>query len=123
RHQCASVAREPERNGNLAFGTGLGRKRLVHYRIEAGCRDPLRYRVGCEAEAPVRELLAQEFLLVRRKVDDQQASARTQHARRLTDRARAVVKEVQNLMKDDDIEGIVGERQVVDVALPDAAIS
>ncbi len=71
----------------------------------------------------MRELLAQEFLLVRCEVDDQQTPARTQHARRLTDRTRPVVEEVQYLMQDDDIEGTVGERQVVDVALPDAAIS
>src|SRR5262249_5405194 len=68
-------------------------------------------------------LLAQEFLLVRREVDNQQASTRTQHARRLTDRASTVVEEVQHLMQDDDIEGTVGERQIVDVTLPDTAVS
>ena len=53
-------------------------------------------------------LLAQEFQLVRREVDDQQPAARAQHARRLADGARAVVEEVQHLMHDDDVEGIVG---------------
>ena len=71
----------------------------------------------------MRKLLAQKFLLVRREVDNHQAPARTQHARRLTDRPRAVVEEVQHLMQDDDIEGIIGERQIVNVALPDAAVS
>ncbi len=70
----------------------------------------------------MRELLAQEFLLMRREVDHQQPPARAQHARRLADRARAVVEEVQHLVQDDDVEGIVGQRQVVDVALAHAAI-
>ena len=59
----------------------------------------------------MRVLLAQEFQLVRREVDDQQPAARAQHARRLADRARAVVEEVQHLMDDDDVEGVVGERR------------
>ena len=70
----------------------------------------------------MRELLAQEFLLMRREVDHQQPPARPQHARRLADGAAAVVEEVQHLMQDDDVEGIVGERQVVDVALAHAAM-
>src|SRR5262245_42825435 len=59
---------------------------------------------------------------MRREVDDQQPSTRTQHARRLTDRARTVVEEVQHLMQDDNIERTVGKWQVVDITLPDAAI-
>src|SRR5262245_33669199 len=38
------------------------------------------------------------------------------------DRARTVVKEVQNLVQDDDVKGIIGKRQIVNVALTDAAI-
>ena len=45
-----------------------------------------------------------------------------QHARRLGDGARAVVEEVQHLMDDDDVEGILRQREVVDVALPHAAM-
>ncbi len=63
------------------------------------------------------ELLAQEFLLMRREVDHQQPSARAEHARRFPDGAAAVVKEVQHLMQDDDVESIVRQRQVVEVAL------
>ena len=68
------------------------------------------------------ELLAQEFLLVRREIHHQQPPARAQHPRRLFDRARAVVEEVQHLMQNNDVEGIVAERQVVNVALPHAAM-
>ena len=50
------------------------------------------------------ELLAQEFLLMRREVDHQQPPARAQHARRLPDGAAAVVEEVQHLVQDDDVE-------------------
>ena len=56
----------------------------------------------------MRVLLAQEFLFVRREIDHQQPAARAQHARRFADRARAVVEEVQHLMQDDDVEGVVG---------------
>lgn len=70
----------------------------------------------------MRELLAQEFLFVRREIDDQQPTAGTQYARRFLDGAAAVVEEVQHLMQDDDVEGIVGERQVVEIALAHAAV-
>ena len=52
----------------------------------------------------MRKLLAQKFLFVWRKVDHQQASAGSQHARRHADRAPAIVEEVQHLMQDDDVE-------------------
>ena len=67
-------------------------------------------------------LLAQEFEIVRREIDDQQPAARPQHARRLADGARAVVEEVQHLVDDDDVEGIPRQRQIVDVALAHAAM-
>ena len=70
----------------------------------------------------MRKLFTQEFLLVWCKVDHQQASARTQHARRLMDRACAVVEEMQHLVQNDGVERIVGEWQIVDVALPHAAV-
>jgi hypothetical protein len=69
------------------------------------------------------KLLAQEFLLVQREIDDQQPSARPQHARRFLDRARAVVEKVQNLMQDDDVERVVAKRQIVEIALPHAAVT
>ena len=70
----------------------------------------------------MRILLTQEFLFVRREVDHQQATTRAQHARCFMDRARAVIEEVQHLMQNDDVEGTIRERQIVDVALPHAAI-
>jgi len=70
----------------------------------------------------VSELLAQEFLLVRCEINHQEPAARTQYARRFADCTGAVIKEVQNLMKDDDVEGIIRQRQIVNVALPYAAI-
>ena len=68
-------------------------------------------------------LVAQEFEIVRREVDHQQPPAGPQHARRLVDRARAVVEEVQHLVDDDDVERILRQREIVDVALPDAAMA
>ena len=67
-------------------------------------------------------LLAQEFEIMRREVDDQKPAARAQHARRLADGARAVVEEVQHLMDDDDVEGIARQSQIVDVAVAHAAM-
>ena len=73
---------------------------------------------GREAQPLVRELLAQELELVRREVDDQQAPARRQHARRLAHGALRIAQEVQHLVHDDGVRRLVGERQIVDVALP-----
>ena len=56
----------------------------------------------------MRVLLAQELELVRGEIDHQQPARRPQHARRLVDRARAVVEEVQHLVDDDDVEGSFG---------------
>ncbi len=67
-------------------------------------------------------LLAQEFEIVRREIDDQKPAARAQHARRLAHGARAVVEEVQHLMDDDDVEGIARQSEIVDVALAHAAM-
>ncbi len=70
----------------------------------------------------MRMLLAQEFEIVRREVDDQQAAARPQYPRRLADGARAVVEEVQYLMDDDGVEAVARQREVVDVAVAHAAM-
>ena len=43
-------------------------------------------------------LVAQELEVMRREIDHQQTPARPQHARRLGDRARAVVQKVQHLV-------------------------
>ena len=56
--------------------------------VEAGGFEPLRHRLGGKAEPAMGVLVAQEFEIVRREIDDQQAAAGPQHARRLADRAR-----------------------------------
>ena len=78
---------------------------------------------GGKSQAAMGVLLAQELQIVRREIDHQQAAGRRQHARRLADRARAVVEEVQHLMDDDDVEGIRRHREIVDVALAHAAMA
>ena len=55
---------------------------------------------------------------MRREVDDQQAAARRQHARRLAHGALRIAQEVQHLVHHHGVRGLVGERQIVDVALP-----
>ena len=54
----------------------------------------------------MRVLVAQEFEIVRREIDDEQPAAGPQHARRLAESARAVVEEVQHLMNDHGVERI-----------------
>ena len=68
-------------------------------------------------------LLAQEFQIVRREIDDQEPAAGPQHARGFGNRPRAVVEEVQDLMNDDDVERIARQRQIVNVAVADTAMS
>ena len=67
-------------------------------------------------------LLAQELEVVRGEIDDQQRAAGPQHAGGLADGARAVVEIVQHLMHEHDVEGIPRQPQIVDVALPHAAM-
>ena len=93
--------------------------------IEAGrgsshCRDGL----SGEAEPPVRMLLAQEFEIVRREIDHDQHAAGADRARAASRIADLIVPEKgQRLMDDDDIERAGRHRQIVDVALPYAAMA
>ena len=80
-------------------------------RLEAGLLQPLRHRVGRKAELAMRVLVAQEFGVVRREVDHQQAALRPQQPRRLADRAAPVVEEMQHLVHDDDVEESRGTRR------------
>ena len=120
RQHDARIAREPERNRDLAFRPG--RKGFLPQHVEAGGFEPLRHRLGREAEPAMGMLLAQEFEIVRREVDDQKPSAGPQYARGLADGARAVVEEVQHLVDDDDVEGIARQSEIVDVAVAHAAM-
>ena len=76
-----------------------------------------------KAEPAMRELLAQKFLAVRGEIDDQQPPARPQRARRLAQRARGIVEEVQHLMDDDEIVGVALDRRRIDVALPQQRVA
>ena len=100
------IAGEPERHRDLALRACSGARFRCSISVEAGGFHPLRHRLGGEAEPAMGMLLAQEFELVRREIDHQQPAARAQHARRLADRAGAVVEEVQHLVDDDDVEGL-----------------
>ena len=51
------------------------------------------------------------------EIDDDQPAARAQRPRRLSQRARRIVEEVQHLMDDDEIVGVALDRRGVDVAL------
>ena len=54
---------------------------------------------------------------MRGEVDDQQAPAGSQHARRLAHGALRIAQEVQHLVHHHRIGAPVGERQIVEVAL------
>ena len=116
----ARIARKPERHRDLAVRPG--RQGLLAQHVETGGFEPLRHGFGGKAETAMGMLLAQEFEIVRREIDDQEPAAGPQHARRLGNRPRAVVEEVQDLMDDDDVERIARQRQIVNVAVADAAM-
>ena len=98
----ARVTPQPKRNRDFALRSRW--QRLLADEIQSGGFEPLRHGLGGEAKAAMRVNVAQEFEIVRCKINHQQASARTQHPRGFTDRATAVVEEVQNLMNNDDVE-------------------
>ena len=115
---------EPERHRDLAVGARLGREALVHRHVEAGGGDPSaspspaakpRRRWACSSRRNSRSCGAKSTTSSR--------PAGAQHARRFADRARAVVEEVQHLMDDDDVERVRRHREIVDVALPHAAMA
>ncbi len=86
--------------------------------LEPAIGQPLGDLLGREAQALVRKLLAQELELVGSEIDDEQASPRRQHARRLAHGALRVAQEVQHLVHHRGADRLVGKRQIVDVALP-----
>ncbi len=107
----------------LPSDAGSGARFRCSTTIEPGGLHPLRHGFGRKAEPAVGVLVAQEFEIVRREIDDQQPPAGPQHARRLVDRAPTVVEKVQHLVDDDGVERILRQREVVDVALPHAAMA
>ena len=76
-----------------------------------------------EAEAAMRVALAQMLFLVRREIDDDQASAGSQRPRGLAQRAGRIVEIMQNLMHDRQVGGVAFHRQRVDVALPQLRVA
>ena len=117
----ARIAREPERDRDLALAVRAAAS-AARTMSRPGGFEPLRHRFGGKAEPAMGVLVAQEFEIVRREIDDQQPPAGPQHARRLADGAGAVVEEVQHLMDDDDVEGIARQGEIVDVAMAHAAM-
>ena len=95
----------------------------MDHALKPGLLHPPRHHVGREAEPAMGVLVTQEFQFVRREVHDQQPALGPQHAGCLMDGAPAVVEKVQHLMDDDDIEGVVRDREVEDVALANAAVA
>ena len=73
--------------------------------------------VDREAEAAMRELLAQEFLVVGVEIDDMRAARPAAAPAPPRQRAGGIVEEVQHLMDDDEIVGVALDRRRVDVAL------
>ncbi len=102
--------------------SGPGAKFSWRRRSEAGSFQPQRHRFGSKAEPAMGVLVAQEFEIVRREIDDQQPAAWAEHPCRLADGARAVVEKVQHLMNNDGIERIARQREVINVGVTDAAI-
>ena len=79
--------------------------------------------VDREAEAPMRELVAQEFLVMGGEIDHQEPPARPQRPRGFGERARGIVEEVQHLVDDDEVIGVALDRRRVDVALAQGNIA
>ena len=122
RARCAGSRASQSETAILPSEAGSGARLCCSSTSRPAALHPLRHGLGREAEPAMGVLLAQEFEIVRREIDHQQPAARPQHARGLGDRARAVVEKVQHLMDDDDVERILRQREVVDVALAHAAM-
>ncbi len=72
---CASTMRgsRASQSETAILPSGPGGNVCCRSDVEAGGFQPLRHRLGGEAEPAMGVLLAQEFEIVRREVDDQQA--------------------------------------------------
>ena len=92
-------------------------------KIESGGLHPLRHSLASKTKPAMGVLRAQKLKLMRSKIDHQETAGGAQHARGLKDGARAVVEEMQHLVNDDRIEGIICQREIVDVALAHTAMA
>ena len=112
-------AGQPHRHRELAVAGVVRRRQLAasRARVEAAVRQPLRAPARRRSPA-ARARTARAGIPARAgEVDDQQAAARRQHARGLAHGALRIAQEVQHLVHDHGVGGLVGERQIVDVAL------
>jgi hypothetical protein len=71
-----------------------------------------------ETEASMRLLAPQEFMVVRREIDNEHPPTGLETQRRFPQRARRIIEEMQHLMQNDGIETLHLERQRIDIALP-----
>ena len=92
------------------------------HQIQMRCLHPLGNRLEGKSGAEMRVLLAQEFKLMRCKVDHKQSPLGSEHACGFTDRSAAVVEIVEHLVNDHHVEGVTRQGQIVNIALPDAAV-
>ncbi len=82
---------------------------MRRWRIKAGGAAPLGDLGIAEAEAAMGVLVAQEFEVVRRKIDQHQDPARPQHPGSFGNRRRRPVGIMEDLMDYDRIKGRVGQ--------------
>ena len=82
---------------------------------EAGGGDEAGERAILEPEPAIVQAIADPVLVVRAKVEDQDAAARRDDAVRLGERPRRRLGVVQGLREEHDVDAGVGERQLLDL--------
>src|SRR4051812_18730429 len=83
---------------------------------ESGVREHLPELVVDESEPAVAELRADPFFLMGAQVEDEDPSARDDHARGFTDRARRILRMMQRLRQHRDVDRRVADRQALELA-------
>src|SRR3546814_13690451 len=84
---------------------------------QASRLEPAEHLFIRKAEPRVRVTRAQFLDIVRREIGDQQAPARHQHARRLTDRRPRLLREMEHMVQDRRVRRAVAPRQRVEIGL------
>ena len=100
----------------IAF-TRFGREIVVGYRDKVGLTKPAFDLRSRKTEAAMGLFATQEFMGMRRKINNQQASTGPQPERCLAQDARRIVQKMQHLMQHDEIEPFHLEGQCIDIAL------
>ena len=96
----ASIPGKPKRYGQVGVVVFARNQVGDLFQVEFESLQPALHLVMGEAEAAVGVFLAQELQLMRRKIDDQQATAWRQHPRRLADRRPRLLREMQDMVQD-----------------------